>query len=503
MSRSKRLKRALTNPRVAALAATALGALAVAAPAQAALTGVSPTLDASGFPTWYQDATNLQLTTCDTAVASCANAVGAGGPVYFDAKASNAGPLIAAGPARAGKISFDALVGGAPGTVGLGGGVASTASTPITENKVVFTATGLQPNSVYHVTDPYGSFDIPTDATGAAAGGRARVIASASCLLALNPATNAPFPCNFAAALAGPVSTFVRQDPRQTAPPAGFIGDSLTPSPIVGSPTGNDFLRIEGPNVGGLGVNSLTETNFIVTGQVNGALTPLVDVAPATDLGSHTTGTSATQSITVSNDSTVDAAISGIALTGANAAEFAIAPGGTCPASGTLPAAAQCTVDVTFAPTAAGAKSAALAVATNAPGVRTSALSASAVAPPALAVTAPAQPQSGAPAAGTLRVAKVRVARRIALRSARRSGITVSLNVPRGAKLVELRLVRAGRTVSRTDVRVSRAGRLSVRVPASRSQRARLARGSYRLEVATGKSRASLGPAASSRIVIG
>src|SRR5207247_5870046 len=52
-------------------------------------------------------------------------------------------------------------------------------------------------------------------------------------------------------------------------PPTGFIGNGNIPHTITGSPFGTNFFRIEGPNVGGPGVNSV-ETNIfsIVIGEI-------------------------------------------------------------------------------------------------------------------------------------------------------------------------------------------------------------------------------------------
>ena len=47
-----------------ALAAGLLAALALGAPANAALTDVGPVVPAHGFPDWYQDVSGLRLTLC-------------------------------------------------------------------------------------------------------------------------------------------------------------------------------------------------------------------------------------------------------------------------------------------------------------------------------------------------------------------------------------------------------------------------------------------------------
>ena len=75
--------------------------------------------------------------------------------------------------------------------------------------------------------------------------------------------------------LYGPPFTF---DPPFGAPPpdgiADYIGTLATTHTVTGSPCGTNFFRVEGPNIGGPGVN-LVETNlFTVTGKVFTATAP-------------------------------------------------------------------------------------------------------------------------------------------------------------------------------------------------------------------------------------
>src|SRR5437870_1777262 len=80
-----------------------------------------------------------------------------------------------------------------------------------------------------------------------------------------------PPPCNFAAVLAttnaGP---FLTWDPAVAPlPAAGFIGEGLIAHSITGSPAGNNFFRVSGPNVGGPGVNVVETNQFVnVVGKI-------------------------------------------------------------------------------------------------------------------------------------------------------------------------------------------------------------------------------------------
>ena len=93
---------------------------------------------------------------------------------------------------------------------------------------------------------------------------------------------------------------------------------------------------------------------------------PVAEVSPASlTFGAQTIGTvSASQSITVRNTGTATLVVSGPSLSGTAAASFAIA-GNTCT---TVAPAGSCTFSVRFQPTTIGAKTAQIAIATNAAG---------------------------------------------------------------------------------------------------------------------------------------
>lgn len=103
------------------------------------------------------------------------------------------------------------------------------------------------------------------------------------------------------------------------------------------------------------------------------ALSPQASVSPAALSFTQTVNTvSAAQTVTLSNPGTAPLTIGTLAVSGAQAAEFQIASGGTCTAGASVAASGSCTVRVSFAPTAAGARSASLAITHNATGSPTS-----------------------------------------------------------------------------------------------------------------------------------
>jgi FG-GAP-like repeat/Abnormal spindle-like microcephaly-assoc'd, ASPM-SPD-2-Hydin len=151
---------------------------------------------------------------------------------------------------------------------------------------------------------------------------------------------------------------------------------------------------------GGLGVGAAgSNTTFDVFLQT-------VSLSPSpVSFGNVGVGTASTaQTVTVTNNTSSTVTISGISLTGTNAADFSRINGCTTP----LVSAATCTVQVTFTPGAAGARNAVLNVADNAPASpQTVALSGTGVAAPVVMLAPaglvfPAQPLGIASSAQTV-----------------------------------------------------------------------------------------------------
>src|SRR5207253_11469388 len=92
----------------------------------------------------------------------------------------------------------------------------------------------------------------------------------------------------------------------------------------------------------------------------------LLSPSPVPDFGSQSVGiTSAAKAVTLSNPSSTALSITSIAFTGTNPGDFGQT--NNCPLSpSTLAANGTCTINVTFTPTATGARSATLSVTDNA-----------------------------------------------------------------------------------------------------------------------------------------
>jgi Big-like domain-containing protein len=136
-----------------------------------------------------------------------------------------------------------------------------TVATP--GQQVVFTrlrvnvTNGLVPGATYTVTHPYGTITFIAEPDGSLP--RNAGTTDFGCLIA---------PCGaFDQVLPSPIfGPFLQAvDP---APPAGYVGNPAIDQTITGSPTGNNFFRIEGPDVGGPNVNVVETPFFNIWGKL-------------------------------------------------------------------------------------------------------------------------------------------------------------------------------------------------------------------------------------------
>ena len=98
-----------------------------------------------------------------------------------------------------------------------------------------------------------------------------------------------------------------------------------------------------------------------------GPATPIASVTPAAlaFANQNVATTSASQAITVTDTGPLPLVVSGVTVTGTDAASFTATPAAGC---ASVAPASSCTVNVTFAPTTAGAKAATVTISDNAPG---------------------------------------------------------------------------------------------------------------------------------------
>lgn len=324
------------------------------------------------FPTWYQDDRGVRL-------AQCLNAADPNCVVLGDATFNPALPL--AFPTNFPGESFyyitdsDQLT-----TPGCGAGSppgraqfrAATEATFVNGNPVageqmvfdrvrVFATSGLCVGQTYTFVHPYGEFTFVADELG----GLKRSPGTID--IGCTPAPGTP--CNFNNATLSPVSDgYLRFDNTLPAPPAGYLGDAATLHTVAGAPyiepgqsTAANYVKLLDSNR-----NVIAQTNlFTISGKIDPTQTATryQTVAPkAVAFGDQNTGTvSAARTITVESVGTTPMSVTGVTVTGANAADFTVATN-TC---GVQAVGSRCSITVTFRPGAAGARTATLNIASN------------------------------------------------------------------------------------------------------------------------------------------
>lgn len=145
---------------------------------------------------------------------------------------------------------------------------------PVSGQQIVFSRLRIRidvPSAgTYTVTHPYGlvTFAVTTPGVGAINSEVGAPIISDStngkigdfgCLVA---------PCDFSLALGG--ATFPFLVAASPAAPAGYIGDPAISQTVTGSPTGNNFFRVQGPagsDLGGAGIHTIETYSFSVQGK--------------------------------------------------------------------------------------------------------------------------------------------------------------------------------------------------------------------------------------------
>jgi hypothetical protein len=492
MSRSNMLHRGRRTALVAA--AAALGASALGAPAApAAVTPSATIVPETGFPFSYTDDDGVSLALCLDGPPLCINTPRPdpatdpsvpenfppdGEAFWFQAEASM--PVGSGGDALlvlAQEAAFDT---GTP-----------AAGHQISFSRIRVKASGLAPGARYTITHPYGLDTVTADRDG--------TILTTDDVGCLTP------PCNFATAPTGRVSAFLRWDPTVApAPPAGYIGDAASEHAVIGSPEGTNFFRITGPSAGGPGVNSVTQSRFIVQGRLAGdpppaAPHPVLSTRGLAFADRQVGSASAPQTVTVTNHGTATQALGAAAIGGLDPADYQITAD-SCSKQSIAPAA-SCSVSVAFTPTATGARSASLVLSDNS---RTSphavTLTGTATPGPApapvIVVPAPAPAHAPAPPAATPapRAAQVSAPSRVRLAKARRSGIAVRFTIRRPARIARVELLRGTRRVDAKTVRGT--GPKSVRFTR------RLQLGRYAVRIRVGRTLASLGRPITRRITV-
>lgn len=460
-----------TRPRRLALTAllAALATTAVAAPAHANLTAVGPVDPATQVPAWFQDASGLKLGLC----------LGTTPPCFTTAAQFNA-------PDGEG-FYFRAV---ADLTIGTSGkarlSLAQEATNPAGGRAAFMrrrvTIVGATPNTTYRVTEPFGNLTLTTDGLG-----NAKDTVDTGCTLG---------PCpSFAGALTGEIGPFLTWDPTPPAPPAGFIGDSLTPHSVTGGTNGNSFT-VAGPG-------GSTTNLFTLGGMLAGPPVPVINSPAAVDFGSTPVGVPVEKTVTVRSFGVPgvgsDLSITSPILGGDMPSQYRVTAT-TC--AGVFASGQSCTVTVQFVPTAAGAQPASLIVPSNAAGGNgTVALTGTGVAPaaPAPAGGAGAGGVAGAGASSRLAIRNLHLSHRMHRSRVLRNGLRLSMVLPQGTQIIKVAVFRYRHNkLVRSPVWVgfrvapSRLGLYRLTLD-SRALRRRLKVGRYQLRVTPGVSKQQLG----------
>jgi hypothetical protein len=249
--------------------------------ANAALQSVGPTDPATTIPSYYQDPANLALQPCtdqngfcvltplfDPAFTNPPNQITTTGPIsptnYPDELFYFLADSIITTPSGA-KLVYRAALEAAFLT-------GATPNTGITFLRINFKKVlGLTANSTYTVTHPYGSFQFTTDSAGNSLKGNAGQAFRVED--PLTPAIGVYFPPDMQGATNTHIGPFLQRAAGLiTDPLTGhqYIGDAATPEPVIGSPlgAGGNIFRVDGPNIGGPGVNSIQTNLFTLAGRV-------------------------------------------------------------------------------------------------------------------------------------------------------------------------------------------------------------------------------------------
>lgn len=364
--------RKLLDRRVAILAFLAIVAVAFSVSnADATLSAVGPTSQPTGgFPRYFTDSNGQRLELCLDQSGNCL-------AVFPDPASPPSLPDNFPDESFYFDGTSDVPIPGPNGTTGqalLTTAVeAAFANDVVDGDQIAFTRIRLRvrggiPNQDYTFTYPFGSRKLRTDA-----GGGVSFTSDIGCFT---------FPCDWSQVLRGEVGPWLKWDPAVApAAPAGYLGDPNVIHKVTGSPRGTNFLRVTGgngtllPQPSGASPGGVQNDLFSIQGKIDTGPDPAPPPNPAPAASFVPTSlsyaprnvgtTSAAQTTTLSNSGTSAMTLSSVAITGANAGDFAIASN-ACGA--TLAANASCAVAVTFSPTASGTRVANVTFADNAAG---------------------------------------------------------------------------------------------------------------------------------------
>jgi hypothetical protein len=450
-------------------AALALAAgLVSARPAHAALSAVGPVNPATNFPDWYQDGTGLKLQLCVDGPPFCLAAAAELIPPEGEAFWSQAEAVVP--------------VGGGEARLILAQEAAFLEADPISFSRIRVVVRGAAPNRTYAFNHPYGNASVTTDGLG-----NGRFNSDVGC---------GAGPCDWAAALRGGIGPeFLRWDPTVApAPPAGYIGDSITPHAVVGGSVRNSF-----------GVSGGASTRlFTVQGKLAGPPVPVFSASSTMDFGPANLGGPVTRSYRITSFGVPDAGGASNLMFGpitpAGAPDFTIV-GNTC-SGRVLPSGTNCDLTLQFNPGALGPRNATLDIVHNGQNHGTRVVLGGTGIPTAVVAAASAR--------SPLRITRLRTTHRMSRARVLRRGLRFSMRLPQGTEILKIAVyrTRSGKVIRkpvwlgfRVVGRIPPSGLYRIRLD-SRALRQRLKAGLYQVNITPGLSKRDLGRTSTTRIRI-
>lgn len=252
--------------------------LAVAQMAFAGLSAMGPINPVTGFPMWYTDANGV---TVDLPTPPAGDGLTAPTMIYAPVIAANPFSVLTGFGAEAfffnarDNKNFNTKDGKGTFMLGLeagyAGGADPAAGQQVVFARIRFTASVKTPGT-YTFFHPWGSEVVnvsATDVTRQPAIKFTKDIGIGPGYLPDGTLVAAPGGFYTVLDASNTMSTFLRQ--LAPAPPAGWIGDGVTPATITGSPIGYNKVRLQGPagvDLDGRGNNFIEVTQMIVSGHI-------------------------------------------------------------------------------------------------------------------------------------------------------------------------------------------------------------------------------------------
>jgi len=242
-------------------------------PAHALLKAVGAVDPVHTVPKYYLDTNNLALTLCTDQNGFCIL------PPPFDPALPPMSTITTTGPVNDDNFPGESFYYSAEAILPIDGDdarltfviEAAFLGGVMPDGGIVFLRTdlvkmqGLTPNSTYRVTHPYGTFNFTTDNVGDTTGGGGVAVRQED--TSGGPAQWLP-PGMKAGTVTGIGPYLTRKTGGLIVDPISghtYIGDAATPVEVVGSPTGNNFFRVERILTNGVPVSGVSwQTDFFV-----------------------------------------------------------------------------------------------------------------------------------------------------------------------------------------------------------------------------------------------